>query len=331
MNKLVFILLLSVVVGAQTLEPTRQDRQPLTRAEPERAAKAQELLMQARAALGQSAKLDDVKTLSVNGKLRRLTYTASGSPTSFVSMSGMGVDMDPTIFGAKNVKEHFREGKVEYDFSSPDKFRWQEDMERAQVIGFFDGEQYWQRQPFGPYPLIHPMPNPRMAELMKQRLHAQYAPITLGLLFAPPPGFALEYNYIGEKPFRQTVAEVITLTGPGDFKADLYLDQKTFLPLLLRLVVGGVMRPAMVVMPHGTTPEEGRRALEIARQQADAKPPGQQEREKLILFEEYRTVDGVLFPHKISTQINGRLIEELTFTKFKVNQPIKPEKFSEKQ
>jgi hypothetical protein len=175
------------------------------------------------------------------------------------------------------------------------------------------------------------MPNPRMAEQMKQRLRSQYAPLTLGLLLTPPPGFLLEYNYIGEKPFQQTVAEVITVTGPGDFKADLYLDQKTHLPLLLRFVVGGVMRPAAVIMPHGTTPAEGRRALEIAKQQAAAKPPGQQEREKLILFEEYRAVEGVLFPHKISTQINGKLIEELILTKFKVNQPIKPEKFTEKE
>ena len=57
----------------------------------------------------------------------------------------------------------------------------------------------------------------------------------------------------------------------------------------------------------------------------------QQEREKLILFEDYRVVDGILFPHKITTQINGKLIEELSFTKFKVNQPIKAEKFTEKQ
>ena len=330
MNKLafVFVLLFSVSSLAQQQRP---ERQTLSRIDPERAAKAQELLTQARAALGQSAKLDEVKTLSVNGKSRRLTYTASGSPTSFVSINGKGMDMDPTILGAKNAKEHFKDCKVEYDFSRPDKFRWQEDLERAQVIGFFDGEQYWQKTPHGPYQLIHPMPNPRMAEAMRQQLYAQYAPITLALLLMPPPGCLLEYSYAEERPFQQAIAEVITITGPGAFKAELYLDQKTHLPLLLRLVVGAPGQPIGVMTPAGTSREEALRQLEIAKAQAAAKPPGQQEREKLILFEDYRAVDGVLFPHRITTQINGKLIEELSFTKFKLNQPIKPEKFTEKQ
>jgi hypothetical protein len=333
MNKLafVFVLLFSVNSFAQQQPPTRQERQPLTRTDPERAAKAQELLTQARAALGQSARLDEIKTLSVSGKSRRLTHTASGSPTSFVSIGAEGMDMDPTVLGAKNIKEHYKDGKVEYDFALPDKFRWQEDNERTQIIGFFDGEQYWRKAPLGPYPMILPMPNPRLAEQGKQMLHAQYAPITLGLLLLPPPGCLLEYSYAGEKPFQQTVAEVITITGAGNFKTELYLDQTTHRPLLLRFVVGGVMRPAMVMTPAGTSREEALRQLEIAKEQAAAKPPGQQEREKLILFEDYRAVDGVLFPHKISTQINGKLIEELILTKFKVNQPIKPEKFTEKE
>ncbi len=62
-----------------------------------------------------------------------------------------------------------------------------------------------------------------------------------------------------------------------------------------------------------------------------SKPRRSQERKKLILFADYRAVDGVLFPHKITTQINGKLIEEILFAKFKVNQSIKPEKFTKKQ
>jgi hypothetical protein len=192
----------------------------------------------------------------------------------------------------------------------------------------FDGERFW-LQSNGQRSALPP--HPHFAARMQQQLQAQYAYLPLGLLLTAPPGFLVEYSYINEKPFRQTVAEVIAITGPGAFKADLYLDQKTHLPLLLRFVVGAPGRAVGVIMPPGTSPAEGRRALEIARQQADAKPPGQQEREKLILFEGYRPVDGVLFPHKISTQINGKLIEELSLTKFKVNQPIKPEKFTEKE
>lgn len=168
--------------------------------------------------------------------------------------------------------------------------------------------------------------------MFQQQLPAGVAHITLGLLLAPPPGFGLEFNYVDEKPFRQGSAEVIAVTGPGTFKVEeLYLDQKTHLPLLLRYVIGAAPRPAMAFTPGGTSREEGMRAVEIAKQQAAAKPPGPQEREKLMLFEDFRAVDGVLLPHKISTQINAKLMEEILFTKFKVNHPIQPEKFAEKK
>lgn len=326
MNRILFVFALFLAIGAyaQQPHPSRQDRQPLTRAEPERAAKAQELLTQARAALGQSAKLDDIKTLSVSGKMRRAAFSASvGSNASMGIMSG---DVDPTILGADNFKAEFVNGKVEYDFSLPDKFRWQDEVGPGRRIGYFDGDHYWQRNNNPPLPLP-----PHIATMLRQRAQTDYASITLGLLLLPPPGLRLEYSYVGEKPFQQTIADVITITDPNTFSADLYLDQKTHLPRMLRFVVGGISRPVGVFMPHGTSRAEAMRQLEIAKQEAAAKPPGQQEREKLILFEDYRAVDGVLFPHKISTQINGKLIEELTFTKFKVNQPIKPEKFTEKQ
>ena len=327
MNPISFVcmLFLSAAVCAQSLEPIRQDRQPLTRAEPERAAKAQELLAQARAALGQSAKLDEVRTLSVSGKVRRASFSASPGGTSSVSINGG--DVDPSVYGANNLKEEFASGKLEYDFAMPDKFRWQEDVQPFQRLGWLDGERFWQKN----NNRVLVPPNPHFAELFRQQLQTGFAHITLGLLLAPPPGFALEFNYVGEKPFQQTSADVIAITGPGNFQADLYLEQKTHLPLLLRYVIGGVSRPAMSFLPGGSSRAAGMRAVEIAKQAADAKPPGLQEREKLILFADYRAAEGVLFPHKITTQINGKLIEEILFAKFKVNQPIKPEKFTEKQ
>lgn len=328
MNKLAFVFVLFVVSTTCAQQPStiRQERQPLTRVDPERAAKAHELLTQARVALGQSAKLDDIKTLSVNGKVRRIAFLASRSTSGHASVSMIGGDIDPTILGTGNFKEEFVSGKVEYDFLLPGKFRWQDEMDRHQRIGFFEGNQFWQKSPNNA-----PVPPPHFAAMIHQRLQAEYAYITLGLLLTPPPGFSVEYSYTDEKAFRQTIAEVIAITGPGTFKADLYLDQKTHLPLLLRLVVGAPGQPIGVMTPAGTSREEALRQLESAKAQASAKPPGQQEREKLILFEDYRVVDGILFPHKITTQINGKLIEELSFTKFKVNQPIKAEKFTEKQ
>lgn len=330
MTRILFVLSLLVPIGVYAQDPnsSRQERQPLTRSEPERAAKAQELLAQTRTALSQSAKLDEVKTLSVNAKVRRISYTASASGSGNASVGIIGGDPDITILGASKTKEETVNGRAECELLLPEKFRWEEEIGPTRRGVAFDGERFWM-QSNGQRKVIPP--NPHFAAMIQQQLQSQYAYLPLGLLLTAPSGFGMEYSYGDEKPFRQTVADVITIISPGAFKADLYLDQKTHLPLLLRLVVGAPGRAVGVFMPPGTSPAAGRRALEIAQQQADAKPPGQQEREKLILFEDYRAVDGVLFPHKITTQINGKLIEELIFTKFKVNQPIKPEKFSEKQ
>lgn len=323
----ILILVLVFPAFAQTTDLARQERKPLTREEPERAAKAQELLEQARAALSQSAKFDSIQTLSVSGNIRRAAMTATASSGGATgSVTAIGGDVDPTIFGANNFKEYFADGKVEYDFSMPGKFRWQEDIGQQQRSGFFDGDRLWQK--VNRNAVNSP---PHAAPFIRQLLQSQFSYLTLGLLLAPPPGFPVEYSYAEEKPFRQTVAEVIVITGPGSFKTELYLDQTTHRPLLLRFVIGGIARPAMVFMPAGTSQQEGRWAVEIAQQQAEAKPPGAQEREKLVFFTDYRAVDGVLFPHKITTQINGKLIEEISFSQFKANQPINPEKFMEKK
>lgn len=325
--KLISVLLiplLTVVICAQATE--RQERKPLTRTEPERVAKAQELLNQARAALSQSQKFEAIQTLSASGKVRRVVISATRSSNGAGSIAMIGGDVDPTILGAENQKEYFVEGKVEYDFSLPTKFRWDEEVERHHRIGFLDDNHFWQK----PNNNVPPPP-PQAVPMIQRGLQSQFAYVTLGLLLTPPPGFPLEYVYVDEKPFQQTIADVIALTGPGAFKADLYLDQTTHLPLLLRFVVGAIGRPAAVMMPPGTSRADGMRALEMARQQAQAKPPGQQEREKLIFFEDYRAVDGVRFPHKIITQINGKLTEEILFSRFRINQPINPEKFAEKK
>lgn len=325
MKPMLFLLLLVVAVCAQPAD--QQERKPLTRTEPERRAKAQELLNQARTALSSGTKLEAIQTLCASGKVRRLVSSAARTGGGSASVAIIGGDVEPSVYGADNLKEEFANGKIEYEFALPSKFRWQEDVQPFRRLGWLDSESFWLKN--NDRPLV--IPNPHFAEAFRQQLQAGFVYITLGLLLTPPPGLALEFNYVDEKPFRQGSAEVIAITGPGTFKAELYLDQKTHLPLLLCHVIGAAARPAMAFTPGGTSREEGLRAVEIARQQAAAKPPGPQEREKLWLFEDYRAVDGVLFPHKISTQINGKLIEEILFAKFKVNQPIQPEKFAEKK
>jgi hypothetical protein len=49
-----------------------------------------------------------------------------------------------------------------------------------------------------------------------------------------------------------------------------------------------------------------------------------------VYLSDYRKVDGVLFPHKLTRGIEDEINEELEIKNVKINPPLKPEKFVKK-
>jgi hypothetical protein len=75
-------------------------------------------------------------------------------------------------------------------------------------------------------------------------------------------------------------------------------------------------------------PHDAEQMRKKAEADAEAQAKVEPKDEFQVFFSDYRSVDGLQLPHQISRSINGEAHEEMTIQKFKVNQPIKPEKFT---
>jgi hypothetical protein len=118
-------------------------------------------------------------------------------------------------------------------------------------------------------------------------------------------------------------ADVVDVNGPDGFAARLFVDAITHRPLFIayKTVV-----PRMHVVRHqapqggaAARPEDALRLPE----------PGQAppESDARMFVSEFKSVDGVLLPFKISVSVEGGPTEEWQIKKWKLNPALKPEIF----
>ncbi len=274
-------------------------------------ARAQELLSEVRKALGGEAKLKAVQSLTASGKFRRIL----GSQAPEMS------------------------GEFDLEFLLPDKFKRTENLTlmggAAQAIRIegFNGEQMFfdssssgggmmmMRRPGGDDPKAH------AAQL--RALKAEVTRTLVAWLLSAPEAYQIQFTYAGEADAPEGKADLIDAKNADGFAARLFLDKKTHQPLMLsyRSVV-----PKMVLRTvQASSREDGeKKSKEIEKQAQDEIAKAQnnaQESDVQIFYSDYRTVDGVLLPHKVSRSVNGEVAEEWDMTKFKINPPLKAEKF----
>ena len=170
--------------------------------------------------------------------------------------------------------------------------------------------------------------SPQMKEAMENGVRADFTRVMLTFLLAAPTSIPVEYAFAGEAESPDGKADAVDVTGPNNFNVRLFLDQKTHRPLMftyrgrqpqmiMRSVMGG---------PSGNREEAEKKAKEEA-DRAAANMQAPPEVEFQITLDDYRAVDGVQFPHSITRSVDGKVTEELTLKKIKVNAPIKPQTF----
>jgi hypothetical protein len=274
-------------------------------------AQAQELLTQARNALGGDAKLKAVLSLSCSGKFRRI-------------LGPNAPEMD---------------GDFEMEFLLPDKYKRTDNMSMlggaAQVtMGTgFNGDQLLEEQSNsgggGGVVMMRrgggDDEKSKAARLLSVKSDATRT-LLLFLLTAPELE-QIQFSYAGEAESPDGKADVIEAKGANNFAARLFLDKKTHQPLMLsyRAVV-----PKMIVntiQAHGHADAESRsKELEKQAQEEIAKAQ-KNESDIQVFLTDYRKVDGISLPHKLTRQVNGEVNEEMEVAKFKVNPPLKAERF----
>jgi hypothetical protein len=274
-------------------------------------AKAEQLLAQARQKLGGDKSLSRVQALSCAGTYER-------------------------TLGDRQLS-----GEVTLELQLPDKMLRTEssnpigDMTIVVEQGI-NGEKLLRNQRTQNAPpgaVIRMAPPPANADAEAQAVRNARAEMTrmvLSLLLAAPSSMPLEYSYGGEAQADEGKADIVDAKGPGSFAARIFLDQKSHRPLMLQYR-GVAPQIRMQTQQLQGPPDAARiqRADQAAREAAAAQPAPQPV-DIALYFDDYRSVDGIQLPHRISRSVDGKPTEETVFKTIKVNPTFKADTFAAK-
>jgi hypothetical protein len=176
-------------------------------------------------------------------------------------------------------------------------------------------------------------------------------------------GATLQPTWVAVAEAPDGKADVLEVKNDGGAAVRIFVDQQTHLPLMLQYQD---MRPRMMIdgrggrggpgggrgargggagidgggppagaPPAGATPPEGRGEPgqrpdpEEMRRRMEQMPPPVPSNVSLFLAD-YKAVDGVMLPHRLTQSIDGKPVEEWTLEKVKVNPALKADLFEKK-
>ena len=270
--------------------------------------KAEQLMAQARAALGGEKNLNKVKGLTATGTYQR------------------------------TMQDRQLSGEVTIDLELPDKMLRTESMnpmgDMTLVTGQgINGEKLLrsQRTLNAPPGAVIRTPPPPTGDAEAQALRnarADLARIVVAFLATAPGALPLEFTYGGEAESDDGKADVVEAKGAGSFAARLLLDQKSHRPLML--MYRGVAPRVMISTQQGPPPEGGRGQRADSGHGDTPAAPAPQVVDIALYLDDYRSVDGVMLPHHMARSIDGKPSEETTFKTITINPAFKPDTFTNK-
>lgn len=279
-------------------------------------ARAQEILKQARNAIGGEELLQKIQSLGIKGEYRR-------------------------IIGERELA-----GDREVSIMLPDKYLVEDAMNQGGLSTAIintrglNGEHAWNGSSGGGgggmmIRMGSPggqQATPEQQEAMFRRMYGtEFTRYLLAILVMPPPSFAVAYKYAGESDVEDAHADVIEVTGPDKFAVRLFFDKQTHLPLLLsyRANKPRIMTAFNRPTDRNVKPED---AVKHAREEADKKlaaepAPKPEEVDFFIRVTEYKKVGGLTLPHKLTFLTGADVSEEFQISKYQVNPQFKPDRF----
>ena len=221
--------------------------------------KADAVMAEARKALGGEKKLADLKALSMRAEFRRESAgPVSAGGSTFVMIGGGG--SFSSAGGGQTT------GSLAIDMVFPDKFYREETTTGGFSITRVDGFE-------GDRPFLdltsnsagarvaadNPAADPARAKAALKRTNTDLARLMLGLVAGTQPGLPVTYTYAGQAESPDGTAHVIDVNGGEDFKARLFIDTATHLPLMLTYMEAEP-RPIRM-MQHGAPGSGGTRVV----------------------------------------------------------------------
>lgn len=255
--------------------------------------RAQQILAQARQAVGGEARLKAVRTLSVKGTI------------------------EPDLPSA------WRVANLQIDFALPDRFLVSRDWPGAffRRIGGFDGEELIeQRQLSLKWTDMVPDGGKQAVAWQlaaRRRECARY--LVAWLLMAPEP-YGIRFTHGGDGVAAARPADVLDATGAHDFAARLLFDKVThrLVDLSYRERLPNADPAAEPKAPAGAQPMF--KAIEKPKSEPD---------KVMLHFDDYHADGGIVFPHRIRVETEGTG-EVWKISRFRVNPDIDPRQFKKR-
>jgi len=273
-------------------------------------SKAQEVLKQARQAIGGEEQLQKIQGLQINGRYRR-------------------------VFGDREMG-----GDREISILLPNKYLVEDAMIRGGLstaminTRALNGDKSWSGNSGGGGMVFRMGPggeaSPEQIEAMQRRIFsAEFSRYLLAMILTPPPALAVEYKYAGESEVEDAQADVIEVSGPDNFAVRVFFDKKSHLPLLLSYR-GPKPRVMTMTRQAGSAhnPEDIKKAREEAeKKMASEAPAAPEEVDFYIRLTDHKKVGGVMLPHKLTFLSENEVSEEFEISKYQVNPQFKADRF----
>ena len=276
-------------------------------------ARAQEILKQARQAVGGDEQIQKIQSLQINGQYRR-------------------------VFGDRQMG-----GDREISISLPNKYLVEDAMNAGglstAMINFrgLNGDKAFSGNSGGGGGMVFRIAGPggqqaspeQMEEMQRRIYTAEFSRYLLAIILTPPPSLAVEYKYAGESDVEDTQADVIDVSGPNNFAVRVFFDKKSHMPLLLsyrgpKPRIMTMQRPA----GSGAKPEDVAKAREEAEKKMHAEAPSvPEEVDFYIRMTDYKKVGGVMVPHKLTFLTENEVSEEFEISKYQLNPQFKADRF----
>ncbi len=263
-------------------------------------AKGEQLMAQARAALGGEKSLNKVQGLTASGTYQR------------------------------TLQDRQLNGEVTVDLQLPDKLLRTESMSPMGDVTIVteqgvNGDKLLRNQrtlnaPPGMMVRTGPPPTGDAEVQAIRNAHADLARTALAFLLTSPASLPLEFTSGGEAESDEGKADVVDAKGPGNFAARIFLDQKSHRPLML--VYRGIAPRVMIQTQQGPPPAGGDGPHD------GSALPAPQVVDITLYLDDYKTVDGLMLPHRLARSIDGKPTEETTFKTIKINPAFKPDTFA---
>lgn len=303
-------------------------------------------LDEARAALGGPA-LAALKTLTATGKGTRVSGDQSSvtdvemaleRPDKFVRREVM-----PSMMGMQLTRTYGFNGKGLIDA-----------VERPPAPENSNSNM----RMFASTPLQSAQTPERAAEIARLQLtknYQDYSRFALGLFLDALPDYPLKFAAAATTDEPCGKSDAVSVTGPDDFAITLFISRDSHRPAcatfmakepMAPMVMGGGMAISagggLGVFSGGPAASAGRPQLSVAgtltpEMQAQIQAMQRQQEEAAakrrtveyrITYGDYKSFDGIQVPTKFKRLIDGKVVEEFSLDKVKINPRIDPDKFA---